>query len=707
MKAQKLYVSFLTVVLTFIGFAAVAQSGWTVNANLYDYSMSVTGKVIIDGSTSVDVNDKVAAFIGGECRGVINVKYQSTLNDYFIFLLIYSSNPAGTVSFKIYDASENKEIEVGSSVSFAVNGIVGSISSPYEFSGVTKTYEARVLSFSIPDQEGGTSISTNNISLTQKITGDLSNIAPAFTLSEGAKAYVNNILQVSGNSSNDFRNSVRYKIVPQVGDPRYYWVSISKAVDTSTEIFLSNTTVVENKDSVQVGVLSVQSNVLGNNYVFSLADIAGTDNQNFYVTGDKIYVKNALNFELDTQYKINIKVANSNGISKQSTFDIDVLNQNDPPSNISVSTQTVSEGTAVNKLVARFSVQDEDVGDVHQFSLKSGNGTNDEGNVYFAIQGDSLVLKESISKLGKDNFKILLVVSDSSGATIEKELSFQVVDINVPPQITTTPVAFAVQNQVYVYPINIQDKEGDETTISFEGLPDWLTFNENTKLLSGLPNNDNVGDIQFNIIVSDGMKESVQTVTISVLNVNDPPEITQYPATQYFYSGKENIITLPENVILDPDVGDKLTFLLSTENNSAIPDWMNFNPETLTITGTPPGDELGVYTLKLTATDEAGSKEFLIFKMEVSFATAIDDQNRIANIRVYPNPVRDNLYIDIPDGTKDAIVSISNIAGQVLKTWQLNPGLAKGISMNEFEAGVYFVRMQQGKSQQIKKIIKE
>lgn len=679
MKAQKLYVSFLTVVLTFIGFAAVAQSGWTVNANLYDYSMSVTGKVIIDGSTSVDVNDKVAAFIGGECRGVINVKYQSTLNDYFIFLLIYSSNPTGTVSFKIYDASENKEIEVGSSVSFAVNGIVGSISNPYEFSGVTKTYEARVLSFSIPDQEGGTSISTNNISLTQKITGDLSNIAPAFTLSEGAKAYVNNILQVSGNSSNDFRNSVRYKIVPQVGDPRYYWVSISKAVDTSTEIFLSNTTVVENKDSVQVGVLSVQSNVLGNNYVFSLADIAGADNQNFYVTGDKIYVKNALNFELDAQYKINIKVANSNGISKQSTFDIDVLNQNDPPSNISVSTQTVSEGTAVNKLVARFSVQDEDVGDVHQFSLKSGNGTNDEGNVYFAIQGDSLVLKESISKLGKDNFKILLAVSDSSGATIEKELSFQVVDINVPPQITTTPVAFAVQNQVYVYPINIQDKEGDETTISFEGLPDWLTFNENTKLLSGLPKNDNVGDIQFNIIVSDGMKESVQTVTISVLNVNDPPEITQYPATQYFYSGKENIITLPENVILDPDVGDKLTFLLSTENNSAIPDWMNFNPETLTITGTPPGDELGVYTLKLTATDEAGSKEFLIFKMEVSFATAIDDQNRIANIRVYPNPVRDNLYIDIPDGNDEVTVSISNIAGQVIKTWQLNPGLAKGI----------------------------
>ncbi len=709
MKAQKLYTSFLIVVFTCFGIAVVAQPAWNVNANLYDYSMSVTGKVSIDGATSVDVNDMVAAFIGGECRGVINVKYQSTLTDYFVFLLIYSNNPTGSVSFKIYDASENKEIEVGSSVSFTVNGIVGSISNPYEFSGVTKTFEANILSFSIPDQEGGTGIATGNIYLTQATTGDLSNVYPSFTLSEGARAYVNDILQISGNSGQDFRNAVQYKIVPQVGDPNYYWVSISKAVDTSTKISISNTTVVENKDSVQVGVLSVESNVLGSSYAFSLAYLAGADNEMFYVIGDKLFVKEAVDFELNPKYKVNVKVANSGGISTQRTFDIDVLNQNDAPSGLTVSSNKISENTAINKLVARLSAADEDAGDAHVYSLKSGNGLNDEGNAYFAIQGDSLILIENISKLGKVNFKILVAVTDSSGASFEKEWSFQVVDINNPPLITTTPVAFAVQNQVYVYQVNVQDKEGDKVTVSFVDLPNWLTYNENTKLLSGVPVNDNVGDIQFKIKVSDGTKEIVQTVVISVLNVNDPPEIKQIPGTQYFYTSTENKIILPENMISDPDKGDKLTFLLSTENNSALPVWMVFDPVTMSISGTPPMGEKSIYNLKLTATDGAGLKEYLIIKLEVSISTAIDDQNKNDPFRIYPNPAADIININIPESLKttNLKLQVTDMKGKILKNIEKMEESSQSLFVGDLPAGLYFVILQSDKSLFTEKIVKK
>jgi hypothetical protein len=138
-----------------------------------------------------------------------------------------------------------------------------------------------------------------------------------------------------------------------------------------------------------------------------------------------------------------------------------------------------------------------------------------------------------------------------------------------------------------------------------------------------------------------------------------------------------------------------------------VPVWLVFDPLTLSITGNPPGDERGVYNLKLTATDDSGAKEYLSFKLEVSFPTAIGDQNRNTLFRVYPNPVINNLFFDIPDGKDEAKISISNIAGQVIKTFNLQPGQAKTVSLSKIEPGIYFVKMRQGNLEQVKKIIKE
>lgn len=192
-----------------------------------------------------------------------------------------------------------------------------------------------------------------------------------------------------------------------------------------------------------------------------------------------------------------------------------------------------------------------------------------------------------------------------------------------------------------------------------------------------------------------------------MLNINDPPEINQYPGTQYFYTGKDNSITLPANSITDPDVGDKLTFKLSTENNSALPAWLSFDPTTLTLTGNPPGDVRGIYNLKLSATDSGRLKEWLVFSLEVSFPTAISEPIKIGDFSVFPNPVKDFLYVGVSDGNELATISIYNITGQVIKTMKLSQGVTKIIPMKEIEPGIYFVRIRQGELERIKKIVKE
>lgn len=703
MKELKLHI--VAVLLVFICTTVYAQQpNWSVNPNQYVYSMTLTGKVIIDGVASVDENDIVAAFINDECRGVATVTYQKALDEYFLFLMIYSNDPTGIVSLKIYDASSDKEIEVTETFNFELNGIVGSVSEPYSFSVQTKVYEAKILSFSVSNQVGGTSIGTNTIKLTVPADAYLSDLKPQFTLSEGAKVYVNGKEQVSGTSVQDFRSSKKYMVSPQVGADRTYTVTVTKATDNSTKISLSNTTVNENEDSVLVGTLSVQSDILGNNYNLFLHASSGAENQFFYLKDNKLYAKESFNYEVKSQYKVNLKVDDGN-VSKQQLFTIDVLDQNDPPTNIGLSTRVLSETTGLNKLVAKLTANDEDLNDVHEYKLKVGDGVNDVGNSFFSITNDSLQLVNELS-FQQDSLSILVEAMDSSGASIEKVWKFAMVDINFAPEIVSTPLNYAIQNQVYVYPVQVEDNEGDVLTCNFEGLPSWLTFNEETMLISGVPNNEHVGLVQFVLKVSDGHKEVSQAIIISVLNVNDAPEIKSYPSTQYFRTGKENTINLPEDCIVDPDEGDVLIFSLSTDNNATLPSWLNFDPATLTLSGSPTEDELGKYSLKLSAIDKGRLKEWVVFTLEVTLPTAIEANSLADKFKVYPNPVQSELYIGIPNG-EAADVSLRTIQGKLLKKFSLNGETLFPVSVKDLSPGIYFVKFHQGNKVYVEQIIKQ
>ena len=704
MKAQKITTLFLIFAFSIMAIASVAQPDWSVNPNQFVYSMTITGKVSIDNKMSENSGDMVAAFINGECRGVANVKYQSVLDEYFVFLMIYSNDPTDTITIKIYDAANDKEIEAKETMIFQVNGIIGSVSSPFLVSEKSQIFGADIISFEIYKQIGSTYISNSIIYLSQEADGDLSSIAPVFQLSVGAKAFVNGVEQESGVTINNFQKLVKYTVVSRAGTSKTYTVTIRKAIDTSTKITLSNTTVAENKDSVFIGEITVNPVLSGTNYVFSLSSVPQSENEFFYIEGSKLFAKGPFNFEQQSQYAVNIKLDTENGNSRQKLFVIDVLDRNDPPLGIILTTSILSESTNVKSWVARLAVTDEDENDIHKFTFKTGNGENDKGNDFFSINGDSLVLEKSLKELEQDNFSIFIEVTDSSNSTFKREWNFKITDMNFAPEFLNKPLNYAIQNQVYVYSVEVVDTEGDQLEISFENLPDWLKYNNVTKLLSGTPLNEDVADYIFNIVVFDGGKISKQLVTLSVLNVNDPPEINIFPASQLFITNTENSVELPKNCIIDPDVDDELTFRMSLENNSMLPLWMNFNTETMVLSGNPPKDQLGEYSLKLTAIDKGKLTEWVVFKLEVVIPTAINKVNQLG-FKVYPNPFDNRIYIDIPKG-EVAIVGIYNMSGQQIKQVNLSPGIKKSISAEDILPGIYIIKVQQKGNRFIQKGIK-
>jgi len=90
---------------------------------------------------------------------------------------------------------------------------------------VAPNSETNILSFSIPNQVGSTSIdnSSHSINLDFFADADFTSFVAIFTLSEGATAQVGVVNQVSGTTANDFTSPVTYIITAEDGTTTADW----------------------------------------------------------------------------------------------------------------------------------------------------------------------------------------------------------------------------------------------------------------------------------------------------------------------------------------------------------------------------------------------------------------------------------------------------------------------------------------------------
>jgi len=65
--------------------------------------------------------------------------------------------------------------------------------------------------------------------------------------------------------------------------------------------------------------------------------------------------------------------------------------------------------------------------------------------------------------------------------------------------------------------------------------------------------------------------------------------------------------TIPDNSFTDPDVGDTMSYTVTLADGAALPSWLVFDASTMTFSGKPTNDDIGVLSLKLTVTDTAGA----------------------------------------------------------------------------------------------------
>jgi hypothetical protein len=194
-------------------------------------------------------------------------------------------------------------------------------------------------------------------------------------------------------------------------------------------------------------------------------------------------------------------------------------------------------------------------------------------------------------------YKVVITASDGT-ATSKQEVIIKVLASNVPPTLELEDVAVREGDQVVLAP-KVDDADGDELTVTYSG---WM--DSNTKETTS----SDAGEHEVTVTVSDGEFEVEETITVTVSDVNLPPQIG---AMQDFALVEGDKIELMPNVV-DPD-GDEVEITYSEPFDE------------MGVWETGRGDE-GVYPVTITATDSAGlsnSIKFIVAVEVASFAPKI------------------------------------------------------------------------------------
>jgi hypothetical protein len=102
-----------------------------------------------------------------------------------------------------------------------------------------------------------------------------------------------------------------------------------------------------------------------------------------------------------------------------------------------------------------------------------------------------------------------------------------------------------------------------------------------------------------------GSDTTVETFKITVVPVPDMPEVTAPVGPIAINPGEKVSIDL-NDVFSNPDDEDDLTYEVTLSDGTSLPHWMEFDPETGIISGTPGDEDAGVYEVTVVATNSNG-----------------------------------------------------------------------------------------------------
>ncbi len=296
---------------------------------------------------------------------------------------------------------------------------------------------------------------------------------------------------------------------------------------------------------------------------------------------------------------------------------------NSAPTNsaVPVITGTLTVGNALSASTGSWSDTD---GDSLTYSYRWYRADDASGSGEAVISGATSSTYVVTAADAHKYLSIVVTADDGNGSADQAATSTRSEIANTAPQFTSTAITSVAEDSEYRYSITVTDTDQlDPVFYTASALPSWvtLTIDTTTAVLTGIPGNEDVGDHQVAIAVSDGIDLVEQRFIISVSNTNDAPTVDSSPVTL----ATEDEAYQYDLVASDVDVNDSVVF-----SASVLPAWLAFEPSTGLLSGTPSNSDVGDHPVTLVVEDTSG------VKVEQSFTVTVTQVNDTLTISTSP-----------------------------------------------------------------------
>lgn len=174
------------------------------------------------------------------------------------------------------------------------------------------------------------------------------------------------------------------------------------------------------------------------------------------------------------------------------------------------------------------------------------------------------------------------------------------------PRILTKDITNATEDKEYTIKYLGSDPDNDPIEWSFWTNSPWLIWDQNTRTLTGTPNNTAVGNWTVRLFISDdhgGTDEHLFDIEV----MNTPPIITTVDMTEIVQGSLYSI-----DYDSTDDLQGNITWNLTTDNG-----WLIIDEVTGLLTGTPSNDDVGTLKVMVSVNDGNGGSDSHEFELQV------------------------------------------------------------------------------------------
>jgi len=162
-----------------------------------------------------------------------------------------------------------------------------------------------------------------------------------------------------------------------------------------------------------------------------------------------------------------------------------------------------------------------------------------------------------------------------------------------PPVITTIDKSETFEDEEYSVDYNAEYADSDALVWNLKTNARFLEINDTTGLLTGTPQQEDVGSYYVNVTVSDDELFDYHNFTLTVLGVNERPTITTTDKTQALEDEEYTV-----QYGADDEEGDTITWYLDTNTT-----FLTITPTTGKLSGTPKQKDVGTFWVNVTISD--------------------------------------------------------------------------------------------------------